>query len=140
MPQVALQVHLGFFPLGRCRQRHHAKHPWADALGNGLDGAALAGAIAALEDDAYLQAFGHHPLLQLHQFHVQVLERFFVGLAAQFFWLFLGEFLPGRLRHDTLLKGNEESVWSIHDGLPLRLPVEGGCSAAPPKTYLADLL
>jgi hypothetical protein len=60
MAQVALQVHLGF-PIGRCGQRHHAKHPRADTLGNGLDGAALAGAIAA--KNAHLQALGDHPLL-----------------------------------------------------------------------------
>ena len=61
--QIALQVHLGFLSLGRCGQCHHAEHPWADTLGDGLDGATLAGTVTAFEDDAHLQALGNHPLL-----------------------------------------------------------------------------
>jgi hypothetical protein len=37
-----------------------------------LDGAALAGSIAALEDDAHLQPLVYHPLLQLDQLHMQL--------------------------------------------------------------------
>ncbi|MNC33952.1 hypothetical protein D3C75_823640 [compost metagenome] len=125
--QVALHIHLGLFPLGRCRQRHHAEYSRADALGNGLDGTALAGAIAALEDNAHLQALGHHPFLQLHQFHMQLLEFLLVRLAAQFLRLVLEVFFPGRLRHGTLLRANEESVWSIHGSLPLRLWISQAC-------------
>ena len=41
--QVALHVHLALFPLGRRRQRDDAKDARTHALGDGLDGAALAG-------------------------------------------------------------------------------------------------
>ncbi|MNG08061.1 hypothetical protein D3C84_913930 [compost metagenome] len=85
MLYVALGVHLAFFPLGRRWQRHHAKHPRADAFADGLDGAALAGTVATFEDDADFQALGHHPLLQFDQLDVQGLERLLVLLAREAF-------------------------------------------------------
>ena len=48
---VALDVHLRLLAVGRRGQRHDAEHARADAFGDGLDGAALAGGIAALEND-----------------------------------------------------------------------------------------
>ena len=61
MPHVALHIHLRLFPLGRRGQRDDAEHPRADALGDRLDDAALAGAVAALEDDADLEALVRRP-------------------------------------------------------------------------------
>ncbi|MNC24781.1 hypothetical protein D3C75_728460 [compost metagenome] len=87
MDEVALPIHLGLFPVGGRRQRHHAKHPRADPLGDRLDRAALACTIAALEDDAHLQALGHHPFLQLDQLDVQPPQLGFIVLAAQSFLL-----------------------------------------------------
>ena len=51
-------------------------------LADRLDRAALAGAAAALEQDADLAALAHHPLLQLDQFLVQPGEFARIGLAA----------------------------------------------------------
>ena len=53
---VALDVHLRLLALGRRRQRDDAEHARADALGDRLDRAALAGAVAAFEHDADLQS------------------------------------------------------------------------------------
>ena len=47
---VALEVPLGPLALGRRRQRHHAADARVEALGDPLDGAALAGRVATLED------------------------------------------------------------------------------------------
>ena len=74
MRDVSLDIHLRFLPLGRRGQRHHAKHPRADAFGDRLDRAALAGAVAPLEDDANLQSLMDHPLLQLDQLDMQLLQ------------------------------------------------------------------
>ncbi|MNL27681.1 hypothetical protein D3C87_1492850 [compost metagenome] len=69
--QITLHIHLAFFPLGRCRQRHHPEHPRTDPFGQRLDCPALAGAITALKDDADLGARVLHPLLQLDHLDMQ---------------------------------------------------------------------
>ena len=81
--QVALHVHLSLLAVGGRGQRNRPEDPRADALGDGLDRAALAGAVAALEDDADLQALVLDPLLQLDQLAVQLRELLGVGLARQ---------------------------------------------------------
>ena len=69
---VALEVPLGLLALGRLwpvpRYAHDAG---VQPLGDALDDAALAGRIAALEDNHDLEAAGAHPLLQLDQLNVQ---------------------------------------------------------------------
>src|SRR5215469_9839862 len=45
---VALQIQLALFALARCRQGDYPKHPGADALGDALDDAALAGCVTTL--------------------------------------------------------------------------------------------
>ncbi len=80
---VALAVHLGLLAVGGRRQRDDAKHSRAHAFGDGLDGAALAGAVATLEDDADLEALLHHPLPQRHQIDVQLLQFALVGLVRE---------------------------------------------------------
>jgi hypothetical protein len=82
---VALQVHLAFLAFGRCRQRDDTEDARTHPLGDRLDGAALAGAVAPFEDDADLEPLVHHPLLQLDQFHVEALELLFVSFFAQRF-------------------------------------------------------
>ncbi len=47
---VALHVHLALLAIRRRRQRHEAEDARADALGDRLDRAALAGGVAPLED------------------------------------------------------------------------------------------
>ena len=46
---VALKVHLALLAVGRRRQGDNAEDTRADAFGDRLDGAALAGGVAALE-------------------------------------------------------------------------------------------
>src|SRR5690606_4364409 len=59
MPDVALHVHLALLALGRRRKRRDTEHARAYALGERLDGAALAGTVTPLEDDADLQTLVH---------------------------------------------------------------------------------
>ena len=70
--QIALYVHLGLLALGRRGERNDAKHPRTHPLGDRLDRAALAGAVAALEDDAHLEPLELDPLLQLDEFHMEL--------------------------------------------------------------------
>ncbi|MNN10625.1 hypothetical protein D3C81_1235550 [compost metagenome] len=76
-------MHLAFLAISRCRQRHHAKDTRTDALGQRLDRAALAGAIAPFKNDADLDALGDHPFLQLDQFDVQFAQLVEVILVFQ---------------------------------------------------------
>ena len=59
---VPLHVHLGLLALGRCGQRDHPEDPRADAFGDRLDRAALAGGVPAFEDDADLRARSPSPI------------------------------------------------------------------------------
>ncbi len=79
--QVPLDVHLGLLALGRRRQRDHPEHPGADPLGDRLDGAALAGGVAALEHDADLGPGVLDPLLDGDQLAVQAPQLVLVLLA-----------------------------------------------------------
>jgi hypothetical protein len=91
--EVALDVHLRLLALGRCRQRDDAKDARADALGDRLDRAALAGAVAALEDDADLEPLVDDPLLEVDELDVELLQRLVVFLRAE-----RGRSVVGRLR------------------------------------------
>ena len=81
--QIALDVHLALLPLGRRGQRDDPEHARTHPLGDGLDGAALPGAVAALEDDADLESLVLDPLLELDQLHVEPLELRRVRLALE---------------------------------------------------------
>ena len=82
---VALDIHLRLLPLGRRGQRDDAENARTDALGDRLDHAALAGAVAALEQHADLQALVDDPELQLDEFGMQLRELALIGLAGQLF-------------------------------------------------------
>ena len=84
MLHVALDVHLRLLAVGRRGQRHQAEHARADALGDGLDGAALAGGVAALEDDDHAQALVLDPLLQLAQLALELAQLLHVFLVLHF--------------------------------------------------------
>jgi hypothetical protein len=85
---VALHVHLGLLALGRRGQRHDPEDAGAHPLGDRLDRAALAGAVAALEDDADLRAGRLHPLLEGDELGVERAQLPLVGLALHLpFWL-----------------------------------------------------
>ncbi|MNE39590.1 hypothetical protein D3C80_1335510 [compost metagenome] len=102
MRQIALQVHLAFFPVVRCWQGHYSKHAWANPLGQGLYGPALARTVTAFEDDADLDALGFDPLLQLDQLDMQMTQVFEVVLVLQFLAL---------LRFAFLALGHANTSW-----------------------------
>ena len=79
---VALHVELGLLPVGRRRQRDDAEDARADPLGQALDHAALAGGVAALEDDDDAGAGRLHPGLQVGDLDLQPGELRLVGLVA----------------------------------------------------------
>ena len=66
------------------RQRDDAEDARADALGEGADGAALAGGVAALEDDDDAQALVLDPLLELAQLGLELAQFLLIGLAVHF--------------------------------------------------------
>src|SRR4029077_3126023 len=82
MFHVALQIHLRFLALGGSREGDDTKDARADALGDGLDAAALAGGVAPLEDDHGAETRLLGPTLQLHQLDLQRLERALILLGA----------------------------------------------------------
>ena len=78
---VPLEVPLGPLALRRRRQRDDAGHPRVEVLRDPLDGAALAGGVAALEDDDQPLPGRGHPLLQGDELGLQPQELALVGLA-----------------------------------------------------------
>ena len=78
---VALHVQLRLLAVGRRGQRDDAEHAGADALGDGADGAALAGGIAALEDHDDAEALVLDPLLELAELGLEPPEFLLVHLA-----------------------------------------------------------
>src|SRR5262249_13607211 len=71
MCDVALQIQLAFLSVGRCRQRHHAEHAWADPLGDSFDRTSLAGGVTSFENDNNSQAFVPDPLLKRAELDLQ---------------------------------------------------------------------
>ena len=80
---VALHVELGLLAVGRRRQGDDAEHPRADLLGQALDHAALAGGVAALEEDDDAGAARLHPGLQVGDLDLKAGELGLVGLVAR---------------------------------------------------------
>jgi hypothetical protein len=68
---VALEVPLAALHLAGLFQRHHARAARVEVLHEALDGAALAGGVAALEQDDHALAGFLDPGLQLEQFDLQ---------------------------------------------------------------------
>ena len=71
MRHVALEVPLRPLAVVRRGQRHHAADARIQPLRDALDRAALAGRVAALEQDHDLLARGDDPVLQLDQLGLQ---------------------------------------------------------------------
>ena len=69
--------------VGRRRQRDHPKHARAHPLGEGLDGAALAGGVASLEHDHGAQALVLHPILQVAELDLELAQLLLVVLALE---------------------------------------------------------
>ena len=144
--EVALDVHLGLLPLGRGRQRDDAEDPRAHPLGDGLDHAALAGAVPTLEHDADLGARRHHPLLEVHQFDLQhgqfalvVLARELLGVVGLAMGLLLlghlGKIVPRPVR---VAQGS----WSHRGQVEVEVEgdeVESGGGSREPVPFQRDL-
>jgi len=82
-PITRLEVPLAALGLAGFFQRHHARAARVEVLHEALDGAALAGGVAALEDDDHPLAGFLDPVLQLQQFDLQLELVLLVGGAAQ---------------------------------------------------------
>src|SRR5262245_57520102 len=79
--QVALDVHLTLFAVGRSGKRHHTEYPRADALSDGFDRSSFAGAVTPLEHDNDAQSLVLHPLLECAELRLKPLQLFFVVLS-----------------------------------------------------------
>src|SRR6516164_5323246 len=71
MRDIALEVPLRALALVGCGKGGDAADPGIEALGDALDHAALAGGVAALEEDDHLELVVLDPILELDQFALQ---------------------------------------------------------------------
>src|SRR5262245_56704820 len=76
--QVALQVHLTVFAVGRSGERHQTEYPGADSFRDCFDRASLAGSVSALEHNNDAQSLVLHPFLQYAELRLKALQLFFV--------------------------------------------------------------
>src|SRR5882762_5964960 len=83
MRGVALEVPLRPLALVGGGQGSDAADPRIKALGDALDDAALAGGVAAFEDDDHLELVVLNPVLQLDEFALQAEQLLEVNLAVQ---------------------------------------------------------
>jgi hypothetical protein len=72
MLDVALEEYLGLVPIGRSGKGDNSEHARADLLGDSLDGASLAGGIAAFEQDDGPQLLLLDPLLQMTELDLEL--------------------------------------------------------------------
>jgi hypothetical protein len=82
MGDVALEIPLRAFAVRRRGQSHGAHDAGVQALRDALDDAALAGAVAPLEDDDDLFAAMRDPVLQLDEFGLKLEEGAQIGGAV----------------------------------------------------------
>ena len=68
MGDIALAVDLRLLPVRRRRQGDDPEHARTHPLRDGLDGAALAGRVAAFQDDDDAPTSGLHPILHVADF------------------------------------------------------------------------
>jgi hypothetical protein len=80
---VALEVPLGLLPIGGRAQGDNPAAPRIERVGDGLDGPALAGRIAAFEEQEKLLAGLLDPVLHLHQLEMQFREFVVVDAALE---------------------------------------------------------
>ena len=89
MRDVPLEVPLRLFPARRLGQCGHAADAGIEPRDDAGDGAALAGGVAALEDDHHLPAMFDHPFLELGQLDLQAGQFLFVVFLFKFLLRFL---------------------------------------------------
>ena len=75
MRNVTLEVPLGLLPLGRRSEGDHATDAWIEALGDALDGTALAGGVASFENNDDAEPLVLDPLLELYQLDLKICQR-----------------------------------------------------------------
>src|SRR5262249_38684913 len=126
---VALDVHLRLLALRGGRQGHDAEHARAHAGRDGLDRTALAGAVAALEEDADLLLLAAHPFLKLDQLHVQVPQPVLVLSTLEVRCLRLD---PLVVAVDGFPARPVPNLGLVHDGSP-RCPDAGAISLGVPR-------
>src|SRR6185503_5435497 len=80
---VALEVPLGLLPIARGAEGDVVDHPRVGPFGDPTDRAALAGRIAALEEDDDFEALMDDPFLQPDQLDLQAAELLFVALLVE---------------------------------------------------------
>jgi hypothetical protein len=80
---VALEIPLMALALGRAGQRDDAADARIEPLGDALDGAALAGRVAAFEQHDDLELLVLHPVLQAHEFMLQAEQLAEIDLAVE---------------------------------------------------------
>src|SRR5690606_31254124 len=85
LPRIALEIPLAGFTVIRFLQGNRAHMAVVERAFDRLDHAALAGRIAAFEDDHHALAGGDDPVLQFEQLQLQGFEGFFVLLALDRF-------------------------------------------------------
>src|SRR5690348_5816472 len=83
MRDVALKVPLGLFALGGGGEGDDAGEPRIEQCGHALDDAALAGGVAALEDDDDPEPAVTHPVLELDHLALQPAQLLLVLLARK---------------------------------------------------------
>jgi hypothetical protein len=81
MGHIALQAKLRLLAVGRHGQRHHPEHARAHPLGDHLDHAAQASAVASLEHHDDAQTCVLDPFPQPTKLDLQVPQRLFIVLA-----------------------------------------------------------
>src|SRR2546427_12275397 len=83
MRDVALEIPLRTFPLGRSWKCHHADVAWVEQRRHPLDDAPLAGRVATFEKDDHAQVPVSDPLLELEQLDLEPPELLLVVLLGQ---------------------------------------------------------
>ena len=125
--EKALHIELGLLAVGRRRQRHHAEHAMADALGDRLDHAALAGGVASFEDHDYPRTVFLDPILQGAQLDLQLAQRLFVLLTFQAsigschrfpFLLAEQETVPQSVRSPSTSSGRTDKYLNCDQAIP----------------------
>jgi len=94
---VALEVPLGGFAVTGLGQGQHLALAWVDVAADGVDAAALAGGVAALEDHHQALAGAGQPACHRHQLQLQWFQPGFIVLALEFL-AHLGSLEAGRRR------------------------------------------
>src|SRR5262245_1996917 len=89
MRDVTLNIHLALLALGRRRQGDNPKNARADPLGDGLDRAAFARRVTALEDNDDPRPFGLDPILQPAELDLQLVQLFLIGFTLEFLCAFV---------------------------------------------------